>query len=465
MKITLSDIGNELQSVQVLLGADVIGKLMTGQRKVLTCGFDAMETLLGWTLSGKVPESNTSLCNSMLVTSLLVKEMDISDMWTLDSTGIQDLSEQETKDELYNASVDHFLKTAKVDEDLQWERGGIIEEVPVEELKLTSHYMPHCHVVKENSTTKIRPVFNASSKQKGHPSLNDCVEKGLNLIELIPFIMARFRLHKFGITADIRKVFLLIGLHKPDRDFLRFLWYDEQGVLKYYRHRRVVFGVSCSPFFLASTIRYHLENKLDEATQGNGRYPEGIIRQLLLSFYVDNCLLVQSKTRIAPFGKKETTIARLELLGATISARFSTEVRKKFKTDDVHFWTDSTTVLAWLKREETWGVFVQNRVQEIRKLTPVQAWRHVPGSLNPADRPSRGCSTKQLRRSKWWEDSCWLYLPSREWSTNDSEEDVNGEEIIRGKRRTIASSIVNIEVSEIWSYHFSSYSRNIRVVS
>nr|XP_015914031.1 uncharacterized protein LOC107444420 [Parasteatoda tepidariorum] len=99
--------------------------------------------------------------------------------------------------------------------------------------------------------------------------------------------------------------------------------------------------------------------------------------------------MVQSKTGIAPCGKKEATIARLELLGATISARLSIEIGKEFKIDDVYFWTDSTTVL---KREETWGVFVQNRVQEIRKLTPVQAWRHIPGSLNPTDRPSRGCS-------------------------------------------------------------------------
>ncbi|GFX08948.1 integrase catalytic domain-containing protein [Trichonephila clavipes] len=110
--------------------------------------------------------------------------------------------------------------------------------------------------------------------------------------------------------------------------------------------------------------------------------------------------LVQSKTRIAPCGKKETTIARLELCAA-ISARLSTTVLKEFPTDNVYFWTDSSTVLAWLKREEPWGVFVYNRVKEIWKLIPVKAWRHVPGSLNPTDCPSRGCSAKQLCSSKW----------------------------------------------------------------
>ncbi|GFY57165.1 CCHC-type domain-containing protein [Trichonephila inaurata madagascariensis] len=63
--------------------------------------------------------------------------------------------------------------------------------------------------------------------------------------------------------------------------------------------------------------------------------------------------VVHSKARIAPSGKKETMIARLELLGATISVRLYPQVLKEFHTDCVYFWTDSTTVLAWLKREDT----------------------------------------------------------------------------------------------------------------
>ncbi|GFV59521.1 DUF1758 domain-containing protein [Trichonephila clavipes] len=117
MKIQLSDVGEGSRSVQVLLGSDVIGKLMTGQRRILSCGLVAMETILGWTLSGKVPDSEISSCNAMLVAFLFVKEMDIFQLWRLDSLGIQDLSEQKTTEELHKASLEHSLRTVKVDEE------------------------------------------------------------------------------------------------------------------------------------------------------------------------------------------------------------------------------------------------------------------------------------------------------------------------------------------------------------
>ncbi|GFY16353.1 reverse transcriptase domain-containing protein [Trichonephila clavipes] len=211
----------------------------------------------------KVPGSEISSCNAMRVASLFVKEMDISQLWRLDSLGIQDPSEQKTKEELHKASMEHFLRTVKVglqvtthklkkenlfkeygDVFKEWKREGITEEVSKEELRSVSYYLPHRHVVKTDSTTKIRPVFNASSKQKGAVSLNDYLEKSLNLIELIP---------------------------------------------------------SISPFLLGSTIQYHLEKKL-EAKQGRGKYPECIVQKLMSSFYRDNCLAsVQTQSELDRF--------------------------------------------------------------------------------------------------------------------------------------------------------------------
>ncbi|GBO46086.1 hypothetical protein AVEN_155316-1 [Araneus ventricosus] len=206
--------------------------------------------------------------------------------------GILDPPEKKNKLELQEEARDHFLSTVKVNEegrfqvslpwldnllpfkdnyDLaikrldstvkrfkaekiydpygevfnEWKREGIIEEVPKTEIHLPCHYLPHCHVVKENSTTRIRLVFDASAKQKGSPSLNDCLEKGLNLIELIPSILHRFRMNRIGVSTDIRKAFLQISLYPKDKDYLRFLWYGTDGKLKYYRHCRSRVVLSC----------------------------------------------------------------------------------------------------------------------------------------------------------------------------------------------------------------------------
>ncbi|GFS51891.1 integrase catalytic domain-containing protein [Trichonephila clavipes] len=146
------------------------------------------------------------------------------------------------------------------------------------------HYLPHRPVIKENSTSKIRPVFDASARTKGSPSLNDCLEKGPNFIEVIPTILNRFRKYKIGVISDIEKAFLQIGVREQDRDFLRFMWYDRENRdhIKIYRHRRVVFGVTSSPFLLGATLNHHLDN-------AHGNF-DNVAKILRKSFYVDNCV-------------------------------------------------------------------------------------------------------------------------------------------------------------------------------
>ncbi|GFX84611.1 integrase_H2C2 domain-containing protein [Trichonephila clavipes] len=100
----------------------------------------------------------------------------------------------------------------------------------------------------------------------------------------------------------------------------------------------------------------------------------------------------------------------------------------------------------------------------IRKLIPVKAWRHVSGSLNPADCPSRGCSAKQLCSSKWWEGPSWLHLSPQEWHISDVEIDANEVEVNK-ERRAIVTSMMNVQTTDIKSDYFSIYSRNNRVVA
>ena len=74
-------------------------------------------------------------------------------------------------------------------------------------------YLPHRPVVRADSTsTKVRPVFDASAKGVNGVSLNDCMEIGPKLIPDLLAILLRFRRWKFGLIADITKAFLQIEL-------------------------------------------------------------------------------------------------------------------------------------------------------------------------------------------------------------------------------------------------------------
>uniref|UniRef100_A0A6V7KV33 Reverse transcriptase domain-containing protein n=1 Tax=Bracon brevicornis TaxID=1563983 RepID=A0A6V7KV33_9HYME len=104
----------------------------------------------------------------------------------------------------------------------EWIEEGIVERVPEEEVDRTANYLPHRPVIKENSTTRIGPVFDASSKTGNNPPLNQCLETCPNLIEQMLALLLRFRTEKFGIIADIRKAFLQISVATRDQDELRF---------------------------------------------------------------------------------------------------------------------------------------------------------------------------------------------------------------------------------------------------
>ncbi|GFT55168.1 integrase catalytic domain-containing protein [Trichonephila clavipes] len=106
----------------------------------------------------------------------------------------------------------------------------------------------------------MRPVFNASSHVLGSPSLNVCLSTGPNLMEIIPTILNRFRRNYIDVTSDIEKAFLQISIREKNRDFLRFLWLgkDDMERVQEYRHRRLVLGLTCSPYLLAATLHYHL---------------------------------------------------------------------------------------------------------------------------------------------------------------------------------------------------------------
>ncbi|GIY64948.1 uncharacterized protein CDAR_119701 [Caerostris darwini] len=115
MKINLTDLGEKPGPIHILIGADVLGRLMTVQRKVLSLGLVAIETYLGWTLFSKVPQEENDSSSAMVVTSLFVKEANISDLWELDLIGIKDPIEKSSKEEQKHSVRENFLKPLRKD--------------------------------------------------------------------------------------------------------------------------------------------------------------------------------------------------------------------------------------------------------------------------------------------------------------------------------------------------------------
>ncbi|GBM54412.1 hypothetical protein AVEN_83014-1 [Araneus ventricosus] len=108
--------------MQVLIGGDIMGRLLTGKRKLLSSGLVAVETHLGWILMGKVLQVNTERVNlAMTVASLFVKEAEISDFWRLDVIGIKDPMEKISKHETDLKTKEHFKGTVKFNQDNRYE--------------------------------------------------------------------------------------------------------------------------------------------------------------------------------------------------------------------------------------------------------------------------------------------------------------------------------------------------------
>ena len=163
---------------------------------------------------------------------------------------------------------------------------GHAELVPPENLHKSvsqSYYFPVHMVTKISSTTtKYRPVFDASASTTSGASFNDTLLTGPTLYPLLSTLIHKFRLHQVVFSGDISKMFRCIHLSPAERDYHRFLLRGEDGQIKDSRMTRLTFGVKASPFIATSV----LQKAADDMTL---KYPlaSGIVKS---SFYVDDLL-------------------------------------------------------------------------------------------------------------------------------------------------------------------------------
>ena len=296
------DVTDEL-GIDILVGSDHYWRLVTGRVSKGPHGPTAIETRLGWVLSGPVEgmaQEDTAI-NFVVTHSTHSLRVDTTDpeslesglrrFWELESLGI--LKNEQSVYEKFTQQIS--FKQGRYEVHLPWKeshpplpdnyelcrkrltrllnrlnekpelllqydtiirdqlRQGVVEVVtePTHCEDGRVHYLPHHPVVRhDKQTTKVRIVYDASARAGG-PSLN-CLYTGPNFGQTILDILLRFRLHNIAFVGDVEKAFLMVSVADSDRDVLRFLWIKDvkgtQSEIVVMRFTRVVFGVSASPF-------------------------------------------------------------------------------------------------------------------------------------------------------------------------------------------------------------------------
>ena len=94
----------------------------------------------------------------------------------------------------------------------------LTEGIVVGEPNGREFYIPHKPVKKESAeTTKLRIVFDASAKPKeDSPSLNECLETGPPLQNLLWDVLVRNRLKPVALAGDLKQAFLQVHITPED---------------------------------------------------------------------------------------------------------------------------------------------------------------------------------------------------------------------------------------------------------
>lgn len=119
--------------------------------------------------------------------------------------------------------------------------------LPTSSTQKPVYYLPHHGVLRENSTTtKLRVVFNASSRSSTGVSLNDIVHKGQKLQTELIDVLIWFRQFRFEFTADIEKMYHQIDVNPLDWDMQRILWSKKPNEILTYQLTTVTWNRLCS---------------------------------------------------------------------------------------------------------------------------------------------------------------------------------------------------------------------------
>ncbi|XP_018368526.1 PREDICTED: uncharacterized protein LOC108764680 [Trachymyrmex cornetzi] len=298
--------------VDLLLGAEIFFDLMcVGRIKISRTQPTWQKTLLGWIASGSLtsedPRDKGVVCNLAVYEEL---NANLARFWQIEHQGRQSTrspeericekhfertyqrnkegrfivrlpvkeeqlqkigDSQESALRRFNNLEKKFskqpqLKQAYVEFMQEYLQLGHMREVQTEEADVQpQYYLAHHCVLKESSTTtRLRVVFDASSKSSSGVSLNDALMVGPVVQQDLFAILLRFRSFKYVVTSDISKMYRQIFVHPEQTSLQRIIWRDNpEKAIKKYELLTLTYGTAPASFLATKSIQQlaNLEEK------------------------------------------------------------------------------------------------------------------------------------------------------------------------------------------------------------
>ncbi|UYV69731.1 hypothetical protein LAZ67_7000518 [Cordylochernes scorpioides] len=314
------------REIDVILGSDIAFNLIQeGRRNGNENEPSAIHSKLGWLVYGPTSVSERqSFRNLVHFSSELESEHSIKRFWELESIPLEEIPTKEEKD-----CESHYLKNVVRDESGRYivrlpfkesaEKLGQSKSIAIrrflnlekrleqneniyvqckqfmnEYIRLghmqascslqtePKYYIPH-HCILKAQPTKLRVVFDASTKTTTQISLNDLLHVGPKLQNNIFNIPLKFRTNSVALVADIEKMYRQIRLHPDDIKYQTILWRDCKDLeLQEYNLLTVTYGLACASYLAIRTL-----NQIAHDVQVSNPGISNIIRE---NFYVNDLL-------------------------------------------------------------------------------------------------------------------------------------------------------------------------------
>ncbi|XP_062537792.1 uncharacterized protein LOC134206116 [Armigeres subalbatus] len=320
----------EAGPVDVIIGAEhYLDLLAHGQLKVMDDGPTLQNTVFGWIVSGRVPDSSITIprslvhvCSSAELQDQLTKFWEVETCRTTSTHSVEESTCEEIfatttvrddsgrfvvtlpkKDYLIvklgesrstavrrlcslqrRLSLSPELRTQYSEFIQEYLDMGHMVEILDERCEGTTYYLPHHAVLKpESTTTKLRVVFDASCKTSTGVSLNDALMVGPVVQDELININLRFRLHRYAVVADVAKMYRMVAVSGPDQKLQRIVWTGNTDQdIRTFQLTTVTYGTASAPYLATRCLKQLAE-------EGKETHPTAaaVLKQ---NFYVDDML-------------------------------------------------------------------------------------------------------------------------------------------------------------------------------